>query len=56
MQRFDVAIIGAGPAGLSAVAVLPYLLQLTPGLAEKIALPFPVFAAIQGVQARERRQ
>lgn len=38
-------------AGLSAVAVLPYLLQLTPGLAEKIALPFPVFAAIQGVQA-----
>ena len=38
-------------AGVSAVAVLPYLLQLSPGLAEKIAIPFPVFAVIQGVQA-----
>lgn len=38
-------------AGLSAVAVLPYLLQLTPGLAEKITVPMPVFVAIQGVQA-----
>lgn len=38
-------------AGLSAVAVLPYLLQLTPGLADRIAVPYPVFAAIQGVQA-----
>lgn len=38
-------------AGLSAVAVLPYLLQLNPALAGKIALPFPLFALLQGVQA-----
>jgi len=38
-------------AGLSAVAVLPYLLQINPALAQKIALPFPVFALVQGVQA-----
>lgn len=38
-------------AGLSTVALLPYLLQLTPALAEKITIPMPAFAAIQGVQA-----
>ena len=46
-----IAAIWGGLAGLSAVAVLPYLLQLSPGLADKITIPFPVFAAIQGVQA-----
>lgn len=38
-------------AGLSTVAVLPYLLQLAPGFAKRIPLPFPLFAALQGIQA-----
>lgn len=37
-------------AALSTVAVLPYLLQHTPGLPEKIQLPLPLFAAVQAVQ------
>jgi len=51
--KADLAVAAAWGllAGLSAVAVLPYLLQLTPGLAAKITIPMPVFAAIQGVQA-----
>ena len=46
-----VAAIWGLLAGLSAIAVLPYLLQLTPELAQKITMPMPVFAAIQGAQA-----
>lgn len=38
-------------AGLSAIAVLPYLQQLTPEAFEKVHLPFPALAALQGLQA-----
>jgi membrane protease YdiL (CAAX protease family) len=46
-----VAAIWGLLAGLSAVAVLPYLRQLTPQAFEKIALSFPMLAVLQGVQA-----
>ena len=38
-------------AGLSAVAVLPYLRRLTPEAFAKTSLSFPVLAALQGLQA-----
>lgn len=38
-------------AGLSAVAVLPYLRRLTPEAFAKTSLSFPVLAAVQGLQA-----
>jgi membrane protease YdiL (CAAX protease family) len=38
-------------AGLSAVAVLPYLQRLTPEAFAKTSLSFPVLAAAQGLQA-----
>ncbi len=38
-------------AGLSAIAVLPYLQQLMPEAFEKVHLPFPALAALQGVKA-----
>ena len=37
-------------AGVSTVAVLPYLFQLDPSLAQRIPLPLPLFALLQGVQ------
>lgn len=36
---------------LSVVAVLPYVLQTIPGVAERIRLPFPLLALLQAVQA-----
>lgn len=38
-------------AALSAVAVLPYLMQLTPQAFEKVPMPLPAFAALQALQA-----
>ena len=38
-------------AGLSALAVMPYVLQLMPETVEKLQVPLPVFVLIQGVQA-----
>ncbi|HSM11419.1 MAG TPA: CPBP family intramembrane glutamic endopeptidase [Lysobacter sp.] len=38
-------------AGLSAVAVMPYVLQLMPETFEKLQVPLPVFVLAQGVQA-----
>lgn len=38
-------------AGLSAVAVMPYLMQLTPHAFEKLSIPLPAFVVLQGVQA-----
>jgi len=38
-------------AGLSAVAVMPYVLQLMPEAFEKLQVPLPVFVLVQGVQA-----
>jgi membrane protease YdiL (CAAX protease family) len=38
-------------AGLSAVAVLPYLRRLTPEAFAKTSLSFPALAAVQGLQA-----
>lgn len=46
-----VAAIWGALAGLSVIAVLPYLLQLAPDVAKKIPLPFPVLAALQAMQA-----
>jgi hypothetical protein len=38
-------------AGLSAVALMPYLMQLTPQVFEKLRIPLPAFVALQGIQA-----
>jgi len=38
-------------AGLSAVAVLPYLRRLTPEAFAKVSMSFPMLALVQGVQA-----
>src|SRR5690606_16839068 len=38
-------------AGLSAVAVLPYLRRLTPEAFAKVSLSFPMLALVQGMQA-----
>lgn len=38
-------------AGLSALAIMPYLLQLMPEMFEKLQVPLSVFVFIQGVQA-----
>jgi len=46
-----VAAIWGMLAGASVVAVLPYLLQLSPDLANRIPVPFPVLAALQAMQA-----
>lgn len=45
-----VAVIWGALAGLSVIAVLPYLLQLAPDIAKKIPLPFTVLAALQAMQ------
>lgn len=45
------AVIWGVLAGLSAIAVLPYLQQLTPEAFETVTLSFPVLAALQGLQA-----
>lgn len=38
-------------AGLSALAILPYVMQLMPDVFEKLQIPLPVFVLIQVVQA-----
>lgn len=38
-------------AGVSAVAVMPYLMQLTPQAFEHLRIPLPALIALQGVQA-----
>lgn len=38
-------------AGLSAMAVMPYLMQLTPQAFEELSIPLPALIALQGVQA-----
>lgn len=38
-------------AGVSTVAVMPYLMQLTPQVFEKLQIPLPAFVALQGLQA-----
>lgn len=38
-------------AGLSALAIMPYVLRLMPEVFEKLQMPLPVFVLIQGVQA-----
>ena len=38
-------------AGLSAVAVMPYLMQLTPQAFENLRIPLPALIVLQGVQA-----
>jgi len=38
-------------AGLSAIAVMPYLMQLTPQTFENLRIPLPALIALQGVQA-----
>ncbi|MBA3487011.1 MAG: CPBP family intramembrane metalloprotease [Lysobacter sp.] len=38
-------------AGLSALAIMPYVLQLMPEMFEKLQIPLPVFVLIQVVQA-----
>lgn len=50
-QDAIVALIWGVLAALSVIAVLPYLLQLAPEVAQKIPLPFPLLAALQAVQA-----
>lgn len=46
-----VAAIWGALAGLSVIAVLPYLLQLAPDVAKRIPRPFPILAALQAAQA-----
>lgn len=38
-------------AGLSALAIMPYVMQLMPELFEKLQIPLPVFVLVQVVQA-----
>ncbi len=49
--HIKVAAIWGGLAGLSAVAVLPYLMQVTPQAFETIRMPLPALAALQALQA-----
>ena len=50
-QDLKVALIWGVLAGLSAVALVPYLLQTMPGVFETLSIPFPAFVAVQAVQA-----
>ena len=47
---FKTAVVWGVLAGLSAVAVMPYLMQLTPQAFEQIRIPLPALMALQGLQ------
>lgn len=50
-QDLKLALIWGVLAGLSALALVPYLLQTMPGVFETLSIPFPAFVLIQAVQA-----
>ena len=45
------ALIWGVLAGLSAIALMPYLMQLTPQAFAQLRIPLPAFIALQGMQA-----
>ncbi|MCY7355147.1 MAG: CPBP family intramembrane metalloprotease [Lysobacter sp.] len=50
-QDLKLALIWGVLAALSAVALIPYLLQTMPGAFDALRIPFPAFVAIQAMQA-----
>jgi len=50
-QDLKLALIWGVLAGLSAVALVPYLLQTMPRVFETLSIPFPAFVALQAAQA-----
>lgn len=50
-QDLKLALIWGVLAGLSALALVPYLLQTMPGVFETLSITFPAFVLIQAVQA-----
>lgn len=45
------AVVWGVLAGLSTIAVMPYLMQLTPQAFAQVRIPMPAFIALQGAQA-----